>query len=73
MNYLSWLKKKKLPLLPDPSPALNTYFLLSVGLRLSSSRKRLILFASISSVNKQRQWNVIEKFVSMTCAAGLVD
>lgn len=36
MNRLSWLKKKKLPLLPVPSPAWNTYSRLFAGNKLVS-------------------------------------
>lgn len=34
INLLSWEKKKKLPLLPCDSPALNTISLFSSGLKL---------------------------------------
>ena len=48
INLLSWLKKKKLPLFPAPSPAWKTYYLLLSGKRLSSSSLSEILHRSYS-------------------------
>ena len=58
MNFLSWLKKKKLPLLPAPSPALNTQSLFSSGLKLFSITFMLVKYSENVYMNSSLWWKV---------------
>ena len=58
MNLQSWLKKKKLPLRPAPSPALNTYSRFSIGSRLASNALVSLKYSWKVSMKSHFWWNM---------------
>ena len=58
MNLLSWLKKKKLPLRPAPSPALNTCSRFNIGFKLASNAYVSLKYSWKVSIKSHFWWNM---------------